>query len=185
MSSSFWYGLWLLAALLCTGSPRAAGQVNDFSFPDARGGYFHLAEHRGKIVLLYFGFTRCPDICPTSLSLLVAVLNRIGPQASEVIPVFVSIDPENENAAGLVEYVHFFHPSIVPLLSSTKETNALASRYGASFRRVNSNSAMGYSMDHSANFYLIDRRGRLVRILPHGLPEIEFVKALSQVLAAP
>jgi protein SCO1/2 len=173
---------WVVLAVLALAESASAARGGDFEMGDARGGRFRLADHRGEIVILYFGFTRCPDVCPTSLSVLAAALDSLGTRARHVLPLFVSFDPEQETPDGLTEYVRFFHPAIVPLLGTAAETANLARRYGVQFRKVPSDGALGYTMDHTAHFYLIDPGGRLVRILPHGTPASEIAKAIETLI---
>jgi protein SCO1/2 len=171
-----------LASFLVISPPGLAALGGEFELADARGGRFRLADHRGQVVILYFGFTRCPDICPTSLTVLSAALDSLGALNQRVLPVFVSFDPERETPAGLAQYVRFFHPAIVPLVGSDAEVAALARRYGAQFRKVAGDGAMGYTIDHTAHFYLVDRFGRLARILPHGTPASEITNAIKALL---
>lgn len=161
-------------------APREPG--GDFALPDTRGGTFRLSEQRGRVVVLYFGFTQCPDVCPTGMTVLSEALERLGGRADGILPVFVSIDPERDTPDSLDQYVTFFHPSIVALLGTPKEVLNLARRYGATFRKVKSDGAMGYTVDHTASFYLIDARGQLVRVLPHGTPASAMVRAFERAL---
>jgi protein SCO1 len=177
-------GLALAAWLLVTSPANASedGLGGDFNMADCRGGSFRLADHRGKVVTLYFGFTRCPDVCPTELATLAAALNGLGQRAADVLPVFVSVDPERDTASSLTEYVKFFHPSMVALCGSGDDIRSLAARYGATFRKVPSTSALGYTVDHTADLYVIGPDGRLARILPNGTPPEAMVRAIEAAL---
>ncbi|HIP53734.1 MAG TPA: SCO family protein [Chromatiales bacterium] len=148
------------------------------------GGPIALKDLRGKVVVLYFGYTWCPDICPTSLGYLSAALEQLTPEElARVQPIFVSVDPERDNLERLEEYAAYFHISIIGVTGTPEEVAEVASRYGAAYRRSEqSDSAMGYVIDHSADLYLIDIHGRLVKTLPHGTPPAKLVQALRELL---
>lgn len=168
--------LWLWHAVASAAPPGG-----DFTLPTSAGTRFSLADQRGKVVLLYFGFTRCPDVCPTGLILIGEALERMGARAADIVTVFVSLDPARETAEGLTEYTRFFHPAIVPLLGTEAAVQRVARQYGVRFRKIPVDGPLGYTLDHTAEAYLIDRHGRLVRILPHGTPGSAIAKALEQV----
>lgn len=148
-------------------TPPAGG---DFMLEGPRGP-FALASLRGKLVVLLFGYTYCPDICPTALSIIANALENLTPaELARVQVLFVSVDPERDSVARLVEYTTFFHPSIIGLTGRPAQLAEVAGRYGAAFVRQDNVSAGGYVVDHTALTYLIDWDGRLVASLPHALP---------------
>lgn len=162
-------------------APPAGG---DFTL-DGPVGPVSLHDFVGRVVLLQFGYTYCPDICPTSLTILAQTLGGLTPgELAQVQPVFVSVDPERDTVARLVEYTQFFHPSIVGLTGPTARLNEIAARYGAVFVRQESASAGGYVIDHTALTYLIDRRGRLVASLPHAAPAEQLAAEIRKTLSA-
>lgn len=133
------------------------------------GQHFALEDYRGKVVLLYFGYSYCPDVCPSSLAIMAQALRQLTPaQLAQVQGVFVSVDPERDTLAHLAEYTPFFHPNIVGVSGSRAQLAHAGQLYGAAWQRVDSDSAMGYSVDHSSNTYVIDQQGNLLAILPHG-----------------
>lgn len=143
-----------------------------------------LHDYAGKVVLLQFGYTFCPDICPTSLAILAEVMGRLTPaEQARVQPLFVSVDPERDSVARLAEYTKFFHPAILGLTGSKESLAEIATRYGAVFSRPDPAAKESYVIDHTALTYLIDGRGRLVNSLPHATsPELllaEIRKILS------
>jgi protein SCO1/2 len=129
-----------------------------------------LADLRGKVVVLYFGYTWCPDICPTGLGVLTMALNELGPdELSKLQVLFVSVDPERDTLERLKTYVGYFHDSMLGVTGSTAEIDKVVSLYGGAYRKVDEgNSAMGYLMDHSASLYLIGKDGKLAKTLIHG-----------------
>ncbi len=147
-------------------APTAKG--GDFTL-DSADGPLSLAALRGKVVLIYFGYTYCPDVCPTALSGAAEALRRLDTtQAAQVSVLFISVDPARDSAAHLKEYVAFFHPAIIGLTGSESEVGAVASRYGAYFARQPAAAGDNYAVDHSADILLVAPDGRLAGHLPHG-----------------
>lgn len=143
-----------------------------------------LQDLRGKVVLLYFGYTQCPDICPTSLSLMTQALNQLTEdELKSVNGLFVSVDPERDNTTRLEEYTHYFHPKIIGSTAEKEEIDKITKMYGASYRIVESDSAMGYIVDHSSYTYVIDKNGKLRHTLAHGTHSDEIVKVVRKLLA--
>ncbi|CRI64770.1 SCO1/SenC-like protein, putative copper metallochaperone [Thiocapsa sp. KS1] len=153
---------------------------------DSASGPVDLAALRGDVVLIYFGYTWCPDICPTNLVLIAAALKALTPEELERVHVlFVSVDPERDSAERLAEYSGYFHPKILGLTGTPEQIAEVAKLYGAAYRRTElADSAMGYVVDHSAYSYLVDPQGRLVRNLDHATPSAEIVAAIRNLLAA-
>jgi len=143
-----------------------------------------LQDFRGKVVLLYFGYTRCPDICPTSLSFIIQALNGLTDAEMErVKPIFISVDPTRDTPEVLAEYVEYFHPAMVGVTGSEKEVAEVAERYGAKYYEVElKGSAFGYSVNHSAATYLVTPDGKLRFIFPHGTPSSVMLEAIRYVL---
>lgn len=131
----------------------------DFRLRDADGRPRTLADYRGDVVLLFFGFTQCPDVCPTALSRSAEVAKRLGPDAERLRVVFVTLDPERDTPAVLGEYVRAFDPRFVALRGDAKETDDIARDFRVFYRKVPTGSS--YTLDHTAVTYAFDRRGRL------------------------
>jgi protein SCO1/2 len=162
--------------------PQAAG--GDFALQSAAGSV-RLEDFRGKLVLLYFGYTACPDVCPTNLAMLGMALRALEPEERDRVQViFVSVDPKRDDLAHLQTYAAYFHPDIIGATGSDTELRALADRYGAVYRVSEDPSpAMGYLIDHSASTYLIDTKGRLREALGHATPAEQIVARLRRYLA--
>jgi protein SCO1/2 len=140
----------------------------DFVLQSARGPY-DTATLRGQVMLVYFGYTYCPDICPTSLAVTSEAMKRLTPdELARVHLVFVSVDPERDTPARLKDYVEFFHPNMVGVTGNAEQIAATARQYGAAYARKDVGSAAGYVMDHSAWTYVVAPDGRLVGRIPHG-----------------
>ena len=156
----------------------------DFTLQSADGPV-SLKDFRGKVVLLYFGYTKCPDVCPTSLSFMTQALNELTEdELAAVQGIFVSVDPRRDSPAALKEYVEYFHPNIVGVTGTEKEVAEVAALYGAQYYEVElEGSAFGYSVNHSAVTYLITPDGTLRFIFPHGTPPQVIVEAIRYVLS--
>ncbi len=157
-----------LAALLA-GMPEAgaAGQGmpagGDFTLASARGPV-NLGDHRGKVVLLFFGYTSCPDVCPLSLARMGACLASLeDEQAERVSALFITLDPGRDTAERMRRYAGFFHPRIVGLTGDAEAIDEVTTRYGIGYERKPApESALGYSISHPDTILLVDAEGALV-----------------------
>jgi protein SCO1/2 len=149
-----------------------------FSPGEAKGGDFSLQspsgplslkDFRGKVVLIYFGYTWCPDICPTNLTLMSAALSRLEPDEVEKVQgIFISVDPKRDTLERLATYTRYFHDNLIGATGSEDEIADIAGRYGAAYRIVKQDSATDYVVDHTSETYVVDPQGKLAEILPHG-----------------
>ena len=150
---------------------------------DSYRGPLSLADLRGKVVALYFGYTWCPDICPTSLGFLSAALDELTPdELAQVQGLFISVDPARDDVERLKEYGEYFHARILGITGSREHIDRVVRQYGAAYRIVKQDSAADYLVDHSADTYLLDQQGRLAKTLPHGTPPDEVLAALKSLL---
>jgi protein SCO1/2 len=179
--------IWLALALMPFGSPVAA---NDAPEPSATeliegllsgrepvGGPFDLTDHtgrartdldfRGKLVVLYFGYTFCPDVCPTELQAISLALDENGAAADAVQPLFITVDPERDTPARLADFVSFFHPQVVGLTGPLPAIRKTAIAYRTFFAKHNTSG--NYPVDHTGFVYLVGKDGRYLRFLPPGL----------------
>lgn len=148
-----------------------------------QNGSVSLSDFRGKLVVLYFGYTSCADICPTAMSLIASALRQLpAEERSEIRGVFVTVDPERDTAAIASTYASQFDPSFTGLTGSVDEVRTIAARYGAQFKKVPLRSEMGYAVDHSSATYVINRQGVLVRVLKHGCGSKDILEALRAEL---
>ena len=160
-----------------------ANYGKDFRLTDAQGQARTLADFRGKVVLLFFGFTQCPDVCPTALAAAVEVLQTLGDDASRVQMLFVSLDPERDTPDILQAYVSSFHPSFIGLRADSERTAETAAHFKVYFRKV----PMGgsYTLDHSAITYVFDTAGQLRLASRPGQPSAKLAQDVKQLLTAP
>lgn len=168
-----------------SGGLAEAPKGGDFTLRSAQGP-LSLRDLRGKVVLLYFGYTLCPDICPTSLAFTAQGLSQMTAKEQEKVRMlFVTVDPERDTLERLKEYTAFFHPNITGLTGTREEIARIAAQYGASYARQQVESAAGYVVDHSADTYVIAPDGGLRAALPHATPPGKVVEAIRAVLPAP
>jgi protein SCO1/2 len=144
--------------------PRAAP---DFTLPASTGGEFTLSSQRGKLVALAFGFTNCPDVCPTTLLLLAQMRQQLGALADDVQVVFATVDPQRDTAAALRDFLAFFDETFIGVTGTPEQMAALREAYGIVTSRVD-DAAGGYRVHHSSFLYLIDRAGLLRALVPFG-----------------
>ncbi|MGP8306189.1 SCO family protein [Vibrio sp. YIC-376] len=140
-------------------------------------------ENDPRIRIVYFGFTRCPDVCPTSLAMLAGALNQIDDaQKAQLRPMFISLDPERDEADASAKYAHYFHPMIEGLSAPLNITTPLAHSYGVIFRKTElEGSELKYTLDHSSYFYFLKPDGTLITKVPHTLTPAPIVEAISQL----
>ncbi|MET0064733.1 MAG: SCO family protein [Candidatus Thiodiazotropha sp.] len=162
-----------------------APQGGDFTL-NSKQGPVNLADFRGRVVLLYFGYTWCPDICPTNLSLFGSIMDSLDKdEQARVQPLFISVDPGRDSLDRLETYVNYFHPSLIGLTGTDAELTQVTHRYGAAYRIVRQAQETDYPVDHSADSYLIDTRGQLVRSYPHGTQAETLIAAIRELLRQP
>lgn len=142
------------------------------------GGPFELIDHggstrteqdfRGRLMLVYFGFTYCPDVCPTDLQAIGLAMDKLGADSANVQPLFVTVDPERDTPAHLAEYVKLFHPRLIGLTGSAEAIRKAADAYKVYYARVDLNRDAAYTVDHTAFIYLMDRDGDYLGFFPPG-----------------
>lgn len=157
----------------------------DFTLPASNGQSAHLRDYQGRIVLLFFGYTTCPDICPTTLAEIKGALTQLGDAAKNVTVFFVTVDPDRDTQERLTEYLGYFHEArFLGLRGSAAETAAIAYQYGAKFyREENTTATGGYTMAHTARLFLINRRGEWAMTMEYGTPAEQIAANLTYWLA--
>ena len=142
-------------------------------------------DFRGKVMLVEFGYTYCPDICPLGLQLFADVLDKLGPDASKVQPIFITVDPARDTPSQLRNYVDHFSPKIVGLTGSEQDIAAVAKEYRV-YYKLGADHATNpnYSVDHSAILYMMDRNGHFVGHFTHETPADKVVTAIRTHLSA-
>ncbi|MCE9550152.1 MAG: SCO family protein [Betaproteobacteria bacterium] len=144
---------------------RYAKEPVDFNLTDPNGKLRRLSDFKGKVVVVFFGYTHCPEICPTTLADLAQVMRLLGKDAEKVQVLFVTLDPERDTPKILAEYVPFFHPSFLGLYGDAQTTAQVAKTFGVNYeKRVAKGS---YMLDHSDGTYLIGANGKPVLLSPY------------------
>ena len=166
---------WLLVAALlagCDGTPKfrstditGAPYGKALDLADTQGRARHLEDFRGKAVVLFFGFTRCPDVCPTTLAEMAAALKTLGPDAERVQVLFVTLDPERDSGKTLAEYVGAFDARFIALRGDEAATQRVAKDFKIYYEKRKQGDT--YTIDHSAQAYVLDPQGRLRLLVRH------------------
>lgn len=154
----------------------------DFTLAHSSGNVFRLSEQRGKVVLLFFGYTTCPDVCPTTLAELNLALQSIPEKSGRIQVVFVSVDPERDTPQAVQEYVGRFNSSFIGLSGTTAELERIWKDYGIFREEVQSDSAAGVIINHTARVTLIDPQGNMRLSYGFGAPVEDIVHDLNLIL---
>ena len=156
-------------------------QAPEFSLRGSDGNDLTLSRYRGKLVLMSFGFTHCAAVCPTTLATLAQARQALGPQASAVQVVFVTVDPERDDPAQMKTYLAAFDPSFVGGAGKPEVLAAMRKNYGVVANKVPMTG--GYAVDHTSSIFLIDRAGKLRALMPYGRDAKDFVHDIKLLLA--
>lgn len=140
--------------------------VTDFTLTNQDGRPVRLSDYRGKLVVLFFGYTHCPDVCPTTLARLNQVMRELGDDAKAVQVLFISADPERDTPAALKRFLSHFNSTFVGLTGQAEEVASVYPAFGVYVKKEEVGSAAGYLVTHTARIYVIDRQGRLVLTFP-------------------
>jgi protein SCO1/2 len=172
------------------GSARTAGELMDAVMwgKEPIGGPFELTDHTGqrrtdadfrdKLMLVYFGFTFCPDVCPTDLLAMGLAVDQLGPAGEAVQPLFITVDPERDTPPVLADYVSSFHPKLVALTGALSAIRSVALAYKVFFAKSAVAGPDGTAIDHTGFIYLVGTDGRYIDFLPPGLAPERIVETL-------
>ena len=154
----------------------------ELALPDAAGRPRSLADFRGKVTVIFFGYAQCPDVCPTALAELAQARRALGPAGQDVQGVFVTVDPERDTPEMLKAYVASFDPSFVALRGSPEQTREAAKAFKIFYARVPGKTEGSYTVDHTAGAYVLDREARLRLFTRHGTGAEALVHDLKLLL---
>jgi protein SCO1 len=158
-------------------------EIADFTMPSTTGEDFTFSEQRGKIMMVYFGYMTCPDVCPTTMADMLRAYREVGEPKDNVSVALITIDPERDTMARLTSYVGAFHEDFIGLRPENQEQlDALLESFGIIAERREVDSALGYLIDHSASVLMIAPDGRLVAQFPYGVPYTEIANDLQVLI---
>ncbi len=186
--------LWALFTLSASARPLINNDIGlltdsmggDFTLTDPQGQPVSLHTFRGRVVLLYFGYTTCPDVCPMSLALLKQALQPLDTtEIEQVQGLFVTLDPERDSAVQLQHYTAFFHRNLLGLRGDEATTRAVAKQWQVGYQKQPSTSATGYLLAHTDFIYLLDRHGELAGLYRSTSAPTPITAAIRQLLAEP
>lgn len=173
-------GLTQLPRLLSV-PPGSAAIGGPFTLTDQSGRTVSDSEFRGKLMLIYFGYSFCPDVCPTTLTQMVASIGELTPeQQAQIVPIFVTVDPERDDVAQMAQYVASFSPGLIGLTGTPQQIAAVTKQYHVYAKKAGSGA--GYSVDHSSIIYLMDKKGGFLRHFDGTANSAEIAGGLRQAL---
>jgi protein SCO1/2 len=178
----------LLAVLALTQAPRLLHNGSavpaiggDFALTDQQGRTVHDADFRGKLMLVYFGYSFCPDVCPTTLTQVAQVLKSLPEdEQAAIAPIFITVDPERDTVEQMAQYVPSFSPALIGLTGSPEQITAVLKEYHVYARKAGSRE--NYTMDHSSILYLMGKDGRFLRHFDANASNQDIQSALQQAL---
>ncbi|MBS29256.1 MAG: hypothetical protein CL566_10110 [Alphaproteobacteria bacterium] len=183
----FAFGAWLNLRVVEPPENAAVGglvvNVNiggDFALTDHKGERVTQKRFLGKYALIYFGYTFCPDVCPTELGEMALAIDELGAEGDAVTPVMISIDPVRDTPEVLSEYVPLFHERLVGLTGTYAEIKDVAEKYRVFYHRVDDPNYTYYLMDHTSFVYLLDPAGKVASMFRYGTPPEEMAEAIRQ-----
>ena len=157
--------------------------ARDFALTDHNGKPRTLADFKGKVVVMFFGYTQCPDVCPTTMAEMANVVKELGPAGKDVQVLFVTVDPERDKRELLAQYVPAFNPTFLGLSGDAAATAKVTREFKVYYAKVPGATPDGYSMDHTAGSYVFDRNGKVRLFLRHGKGAATIVPDLRQLLS--
>lgn len=159
-----------------------ANYAQDFDLPDAEGQRRRLADFKGRLVVVFFGFTHCPDVCPTTLSELAAVKKALGAEGDKLQGVFITVDPERDTPELLKAYVNNFGAGFVALRGDVEQTRTLAKHFKVFFAKAPGKTPDSYTMDHTAGSFVFDTQGKIRLFTRYGTGQDALLHDLKLLL---
>jgi protein SCO1/2 len=155
-----------------------------FSLVDQTGKRVTDKDFRGRFMLVFFGYTNCPDICPSGLQVMSAALDELGPRGADIVPILITLDPERDTPPKLASYIKSFSPRLIALTGTESDIAAAAKAYRVFFQKVaDEQDPSQYSIDHSGLFYLMGKDGTLLAPIPHTTDVDQFVQDIDKALS--
>ncbi|MDZ7855002.1 SCO family protein [Sphaerotilus sp.] len=159
-----------------------AEYARQLALTDANGQPFQLSSLKGKVAVVFFGYTQCPDVCPTTLTNLAETQRLLGPDGDKLVGVFVTVDPKRDTTALMKSYVGAFHPNWVGLRGSADEIAAAAKEFKIFYREVPGKTESSYTVDHTAASFVFDTQGKVRLYVRHNTPPAELAADIKVLL---
>ena len=149
-----------------------------------KNGWVSLSDFQGKVVAIYFGYTKCPDVCPTNLSFLSSAIAQLSPEEKKQFQsIFISVDPGRDSLEIMADYVKYFDEDMIGLSAAPDDLDPVVAQYGAYYEKVPySNSALMYGIDHTSETYIVGKDGKLFAILPHAAESIKILNTIREAM---
>lgn len=157
-------------------------EAANFALMSSNGQRVSLDDFRGKLVMLYFGYTFCPDVCPATLAEIAGAMDILGKDAKDVQTIMISVDPERDTPEQLAEYVAHFDPNFLGVTGTEEEVAEIATLYGVFYEKHEGTAASGYLIDHTATVMVVDQDGYLKLLLPFGTTAQDMADDLAYLL---
>lgn len=161
--------------------PDMSNVFDKVNFYDANNNITKFNGYEDKVLLVFFGYTYCPDVCPTTVLDMAKVMKGLGEQSNQVLPMFISVDYDRDNYKKVREYVDFFDNRIAALTSDKKNIDALTKFFKTKYEFVDPNRE-GFIVEHSSNIYVLDKRLQVKKIIPNGIPSTEIIRIVKKFL---
>jgi protein SCO1 len=161
-----------------------ANYAKDFKLTDHNGQVKTIADFKGKVTVLFFGFAQCPDVCPTAMAELAEVKKLLGPDGDKLQGLFITVDPERDTPEVLKAYMTNFDPSFLALVPAAKDLPDLAKAFRIHYKKVDGKTPTSYTMDHSAGSYVYDTQGRVRLFTRYGMGAQKLAGDVAQLLKA-
>ena len=186
-TGAVWFSRWRSDAVSTVAGVSLPGGVSvggPFTLTDDHGQSVTDASYRGRWMLVYFGYTFCPDVCPTELQTISAALDKLGPKSAEVVPLFITIDPQRDTAGALAGYVKLFDNRLIGLTGTPEQIAAVAKEYRVYYAKVTPKNSSDYLMDHSSFVYLMGPDGRFRALFRQGMTPQELAADIQTRLGS-
>ena len=161
--------------------PDMSNVFNEVGFYDENNSITKLTGYENKILLLFFGYTHCPDVCPTTVLDMAKVMKGLGSSSDEVLPIFISVDHNRDDYSKVRDYVDFFDKRIAALTSNKENIDKLTKYFKTKYEFVDP-AKKGYIVEHSSNIYVLDKKLQVKKIIPNGIPSEEITRIVKTFL---
>jgi len=161
--------------------PDMSNVFEKVSFYDKNNKITKFNGYKNKVLLVFFGYTHCPDVCPTTVLDMARVMKGLGDESSQVLPMFISVDYDRDDYKKVREYVDFFDNRIAALTSNKENIDALTKFFKTKYEFVDPKNK-GYIVEHSSNIYILDKKLQVKKIIPNGIPSIEITRIVKKFL---